>query len=333
MNRIYSTLLILILILLFGTGGFVAIENSSFLDGLFMTVITITTVGFEEHVVLSDTGRVFTIILIFLGGGFVLYAFGIVTETIVEGGLQAIIRRKKMKHELESIQNHFIVCGFGRIGKVICKILAENHRPFLVIDNNDNEIRQLEELGYLFLEGDASEDDLLKKAIIDKAQGLIAVVSSDADNVYIILSAKGLRPDLFILARTSGAKGAETKLLRAGANKVISPYYIGATRMAQMVVRPTVIDFIDLTVHAGELGLRLEELSVGGNAPIIDKTLQKSNIRKEFDLIVVAIKRYKGDMLFNPNLNTSIQAGDTLVVLGEHENIKGFEKSLGSSGQ
>jgi voltage-gated potassium channel len=333
MNRVYSTLTILVMILLFGTGGFVAIEKSSFLDGLYMTVITITTVGFDEHVALSDAGRVFTIFLIFLGGGFVLYAFGIVTETIVEGGLRTVIRRKKMERELKNLQNHFIVCGFGRIGKVICKILTENHRPFLVIENKEEEIKLLEELGYLFLEGDASDDELLKKALIDKARGLIAVVSSDADNVYIILSAKGLRPDLFVLARTSGSEGAETKLLRAGADKVISPYYIGATRMAQMVVRPTVIDFIDLTVHAGELGLRLEELSVSDEAYIVDKSLHKSNIRQEFDLIVVAIKRNQGDMLFNPNMKTTILAGDTLVVLGEHENIKAFEKKLGGSGE
>ena len=169
---------------------------------------------------------------------------------------------------------------------------------------------------------------MLKKAHIMDAKALIAVTSSDADNVYIILSAKGLKPEIFILARSSGKKGAETKLLRAGANKVFSPYEIGARRMAQSLVRPTVIDFIDLTVHEGELGLRLEELQVSENATFVDKTLMDSGIRSEHDLIVVAIKRLKGEMLFNPSPSTEILAGDILVVLGEHLNIQGLEKKL-----
>jgi voltage-gated potassium channel len=178
------------------------------------------------------------------------------------------------------------------------------------------------------LQGDSTSDDILKKAQIDSAKGLIAVTSSDADNVYIILSARVLKPDIYILARSSGKKGAETKLLRSGANKVFSPYEIGARRMAQSLVRPTVIDFIDLTVHDGELGLRLEELRVSEKAVFEGKTLMQSGIRSEFDLIVVAIKREKGEMLFNPSPNTEILTGDILVVLGEHNNILGLEKKI-----
>ena len=183
-------------------------------------------------------------------------------------------------------------------------------------------------MGYLVLEGDSTNDDMLKRANVLDAKALIAVTSSDADNVYVILSAKGLKPDIYILARSSGKKGAETKLLRAGANKVFSPYEIGARRMAQSLMRPTVIDFIDLTVHEGELGLRLEELQVSDKATFVNKTLMDSGIRSEHDLIVVAIKRQKGEMLFNPNPNTVILTGDILVVLGEHLNIQGLEKKL-----
>jgi voltage-gated potassium channel len=251
-----------------------------------------------------------------------------ITEAMVEGGMQTYLGRRNMEKKLADIKDHYIVCGFGRIGKVICKILHENNRSFIIIENDPDEVKAIDELGYLVLNGDATNDDILIKAHINVARSLIAVTSSDADNVYIILSAKGLNQDIFILARSSGKPGAETKLLRAGANKVISPYDIGARRMAQSIVRPTVIDFIDLTVHHGELGLRLEELLVSEKATFVNKTLMDSGIRQEHDLIVVAIKRNKGEMLFNPNPNTEILAGDILVVLGEHANIHGLEKKL-----
>jgi voltage-gated potassium channel len=328
MNRIFAGAAILLFILAFGTSGYMLIENSNFTDSLFMTVISITTVGFREVFPLSTASKYFTVFLVFGGVGFFLYIVSMITEAMVEGGLQTFLGRRNMEKKLAGIKNHYIVCGFGRIGKVICKILHENNRDFVIIENNPTEIETIEELGYLVLNGDATSDTVLQKAHISEAKSLVAVTSSDADNVYIILSAKGLNPDIFILARSSGKPGAETKLLRAGANKVISPYDIGARRMAQSIVRPTVIDFIDLAVHHGELGLRLEELLVSKKAALVNKTLMDSGIRQEYDLIVVAIKRDKGEMLFNPTPNTEILAGDILVVLGEHSNIYGLEKKL-----
>lgn len=328
MKRTSVGIIILLGILAFGTSGYMIIEDGTFLDSLYMTVITITTVGYGEVVHLSTPGKYFTIFLIIIGVSFVLFIFSNITEAMVEGGLQTILGRKKMKKKVADLTNHYIVCGFGRIGKVICKVLHENKRSFVIIENNPEELKNIESLEYLALEGGADDDEILIKAGIEKAKGLIAVVSSDAENVYISLSAKGLNPNLHILARSSGEDGAETKLLRAGADKVISPYYIGAVRMAHLLVRPTVIDFIDLTVHAGELGLRLEEMLVSEKAGFVNKTLHESGIRKDYDLIVVAIKRHMGEMLFNPKSNTSIEAGDILVVLGEHERIKSFEKLL-----
>ena len=315
-------------ILAVGTAGYMAIEDTSLVDGLYMTVITITTVGYGEVFTLSPAGRYFTIALIMVGVGLVLYLFGKVTEAMVEGSLQSYMGRKTMDKKLAGLKDHFIVCGFGRIGKVICQILHENKRPFVIIENNSAEIKAIQDLNYILLDGDASSDEALHKANIEHAKGLIAVVSSDADNVYTILSAKGINPNLFVLARSSGSEGSETKLIRAGADKVISPYYIGACRMAQLLVRPTVIDFIDLAVNSGELGLRIEELYVSENAKFINMSLLDSNIRKDFDLIVVAIKREHGEMLFNPNINTLILPGDILVVLGEHDNIDNFAKSI-----
>jgi voltage-gated potassium channel len=329
-NKIMVSSLLLIAILLFGTGGYMLIEGSTFFDGLYMTIITIFTVGYGETVPLHPGGRIFTMFLILLGAGYVLYIFGEMTGAMVEGGLQRIFGRKTMEKRISGLKDHFIVCGFGRIGRVICKILEDNNRPFVVIENNAQEIQALEESRYLSLEGNAANDDLLFKAGIKQAKGLIAVVSSDAENVYITLSARGLNPGLFIMARSSGQEGAEIKLLRAGATKVISPYFIGACRMAQQILRPTVIDFIDLTLDGGglDLGLRLEELSVSSGAAAGNKSLFESGIRKNFDLIVVAIRRAEGGMLFNPSPQTSILPGDILVVLGKHENIKALEREL-----
>ena len=329
MQNIKLAGLILLSILLVGTLGYMGIEGSSFLDGLFMTVITITTVGFGEVVPLGPAGKIFTICLVFVGVSFVLYVFGKMTEAVVEGGLQKAFGRINMDKKLAKVNDHYIVCGYGRIGKVICQSLKDDHRDFVVVESNPEEIKALGAQGYLFVEGEAADDEVLIRAGITRAKGLIAVVSSDAENVYIIMTAKDLNRNLFVMGRSSGKKGADTKLLRAGADKVISPYYIGARQMANMVLRPTVIDFLDLTVHAGTLGLRLEELVVPESAAFANKSLIDSGLRKKYELIVVAIKRQgEAEMLFNPSHLTVLKPGDIIIVLGDYDNIKRLEKEF-----
>jgi voltage-gated potassium channel len=302
------------------------LENTTFWDGMYLTIITIATVGYGDMVPIHPAGKVFTIFLVFAGAGLVMYTFGKITEVMVEGGLQKILERRKMDKKIARLHDHYIICGFGRIGDVICEILADAGRPFVVIERDEEVLKELDNLGYIAVAGEAAEDDILLAAGIERASGLIAVVSTDADNLFITLTARGLNPKLFILARSSGSRGTRTKLLRAGASKVISPYYIGARRMAQLILRPTVTDFIDLAMYAGELGLKLEEILVSENASFANKNLMDTGIRKRHDVIVVAVKREGGEMLFNPKPDTMIMPGDIMIVLGEAAHIIALER-------
>ncbi|MCI5130369.1 MAG: potassium channel protein [Candidatus Electrothrix sp. EH2] len=281
----------LLIFLVIGPAGYMLLEGTCFLDGLYLTIITISTVGYGDIAPTTPAGRLFTVLLIFSGVGYVMYMFTQITEAMVEGGLQRFVERRKMHKKMTRLQDHYIVCGFGRIGQEICSILRENNRPFVVIENEDEVIREIAQLGYIELQGDASDDDILLHAGIKNARGLVAVVSTDADNLYITLTARGINPGLFILTRSSGTPGVAKKLKRAGASKVISPYSIGARRMAQLIVRPTVVDFLDLAMQARELGLCMEELLITEQASLVGKTLMQSGLRKKYDIIVVAIKR------------------------------------------
>ncbi|MDU9048922.1 MAG: potassium channel protein [Candidatus Electrothrix sp. Rat3] len=318
----------LLIFLVIGPAGYIFLEGTSFLDGLYLTIITISTVGYGDIAPTTSAGRLFTVLLIFSGVGYVMYMFSQITEAMVEGGLQRFVERRKMHKKMTKLQDHYIVCGFGRIGQEICSILRENNRSFVVIENNDEVIREIDQLGYIELQGDASDDDILLEAGIKNARGLVAVVSTDAENLYITLTARGLNPNLFILTRSSGTAGVAKKLKRAGASKVISPYAIGAHRMAQLIVRPTVVDFLDLAMQARELGLCMEELLVTAHTSFVNTTLMKSGLRSKYDIIVVAIKRPDIPMIFNPGPNTEIQQNDILIVLGDNQQISALEKTL-----
>ena len=326
MRKILLVLSLFVGIILCGTFGYMFLEHLSFWDSMYLTIITIATVGYGDLVPSRPGGKVFTIFLLFAGAGLVMYTLSKITEAMVEGSLRKMLERRKMDKKIARLRDHFIICGFGRIGQVICEILEDAGRPFVVIERDEEVLREIDQLGYISVAGEAEEDEILHVAGIERARGLIAVVSTDADNLFITLTARGLNPSLFILARSSGSRGTRTKLLRAGASRVISPYYIGARRMAQLLLRPTVTDFIDLAMYAGELGLRLEEILVSENAAFAGKKLMESGIRKRHDIIVVAIKRHAGDMLFNPKPDTMILPGDIMIVLGEADHISALEK-------
>ncbi|NVN90592.1 MAG: potassium channel protein [Desulfuromonadales bacterium] len=314
------SVIILLLLVSAGTVGFVTIEHWRFLDALYMTVITLGTVGFKEVHDLSDTGKVFTMTLIVVGVSVLGYIVGSLAQIMFEGQIQRVIGRKKVEKKIDALHGHYIICGFGRIGSLICKEFFSHKLPFVVVEKNMDTIEKIDEDGYLHMKGDATQDETLLKAGIKRAKGLISVVTSDSENVYITLTARGLNADLFILARSS-EDGSDIKLKRAGASKVISPYIIGGTRMAQSILRPNVIDFIEIATGSGHLDLQMEEINIPSHSLFSGETLVSSGFRKETGVIIIGIKKSHGKMVFNPDSQTRIDASDTLIVLGNPESV------------
>jgi voltage-gated potassium channel len=323
-RRLLPVILLVTFIISFGTAGYMLIERWSFLDSLYMTIITLSTVGFKEVGELSTGGRLFTIILIIGGVGTVLYALSAGARFLLEGELQAAFGRRRLEKKVRELKNHYIICGFGRMGKIIGKELKNKGVQFIAIEKNPVSYEKEE---VLILEGDASQDDILKESGIERAKGLITVLPTDAENLYVVLSAKGLNPDLYIVAR-AGEEGSEKKLLRAGADRVISPYYIGGLRIAHTVLKPAVVDFIEFATKAGNIDLQMEEIPIPEGSGLIGLTLDQCGMGKELGLIVVAIKRATGEMRFNPTFRTIIKLGDTLIVLGEVSKLKILEERV-----
>jgi len=300
------------------------IENWRFLDALYMTVITLGTVGFKEVHDLSDGGKMFTMGLILVGVSVLGYIVGSLAQIMFEGQFQRIMGRKKVEKQINALKDHYIICGFGRIGSLICKEFKANELPFVIVEKSVDSVEKLDEEGYLHMKGDATLDETLLKAGIKRAKGLISVVTSDTENVYITLTARGLNPDLYILAR-SGEEGSDLKLKRAGASKVVSPYIIGGSRMAQSILRPNVVDFIEIATGSEHLDLQMEEISIPSHSAFAGETLVSSGFRKETGVIIIGIKKAHGKMIFNPHSQAKIDGGDTLIVLGEPQSIAKLE--------
>ena len=328
-KRFRIVLMILVLVISSGTLGYSIIEGWPLLESLYMTVITLSTVGFREVYPLSPTGKIFTMIVVIFGVGGAAYTASIVGKMIVEGEIRKVLGRRKMEKSLKGLKDHYIVCGYGRVGRRICKEFCIRKVPFVVVEKSPQIIEQIEKDGFLFVQGDSTEDSTLTNAGIEKAKGLVSAVANEADNVFIVLSARQLNPDLFITARADSDAG-EKKLKRAGANKGVSPYKIGGIRMALTTLRPNLVDFMKVVTFDKETGLVIEEIEIKPNSPLTLGTLKDSPIRKEFGIMVVGIKKLGKDVFLNPSPETVIEAGDILIVIGEKEQLEKLETMAGA---
>jgi voltage-gated potassium channel len=326
-KRIALSAGLIILIVSFGTAGYEIIEGWDFLDSLYMTIITLTTVGFKEVHYLSSNGKLFTIILIIGGVGAVLYALRTGAKFILEGEFQEIFGRKRLEKKLKDLKDHYVVCGYGRMGKIIAKELDHEKLEFAVIEKNGGIFDEKTDM--LVIQGDATKDEILKKAGIEKAKCLISVLPTDAENLYVVLSSRGLNPHLLIVAR-AGEEGSEQKLLRAGADRVVSPYYIGGLRIAHTVLKPAVVDFIEFATKSGNIDLQIEEITVQEGSRLVGLSLDECGIGRDMGIIIVAIKHKSGEMKFNPTFRSIINLGDTLIAVGETPKLKILEEMAAS---
>ena len=324
-KRLGIAFAMLFLTLMVGATGYHFLEGFDFFHAFYLTVVTISTVGYGDVYARSTGGMVFTIFLIIAGVGTMFYTLGLVAETIVEGRLRAIMGKGKLKRIIKRMKNHYIICGCGRIGFLICRELAAEKVPFVVIERNPEVIQKIEDEGFLCYHGDSTNDKSLIEAGIKQAKGIVCVLPTDAENLYVILTAKELNPDVFVLSR-SEEEQSEHRLLRAGADRVISPYTLGGMRMAMAILRPAMLDFIEITTSRQSLELRMAEVAVSDGSVMAGKTLEESEIRQNFGLIIVAVKKDSGKMVFNPAASYPIESGDKLIALGEDENVMRFTK-------
>lgn len=320
-------MLVFLATMTFGVIGYMIIEEMSLFDAFYMTVITISTVGFMEVKNLSTPGRVVTLFVIFSGLTVGAYALGNLFRFFIEGEMQRALGRRRLEKEINQIKDHYVICGFGRIGSMICNELDKHGKKFVVIENDPEGLEYLKNSNYLYVAMDATDEEALVQAGIERASALVTAVKSDADNVFITLTAKGLKPDLYILARSSDSRN-DAKLKRAGATNVVSPYQIGGLRMAQVLLRPTVVDFIDSAMMESKFGLRMEEARISEGSVLVGKNLMESNIRKDYGVIIVLIKKESGEMIFGPAPQVILDSGDVVVMMGNIEMLEKLEQVM-----
>lgn len=317
----------IVVMLLAGTLGFVLIEHWPAFDAFYMTLITLTTVGYAEVHPLSPVGRIFNSVLILFGVTIMLIAMGAVTQTVIELELNQLFGKRRTKNMIDKLKDHYIVCGFGRVGRGAAEELTRACVPFVIIDNDEERVTRAMRAGMLAALADATRDTTLKEAGIDRAAGLIATLASDADNLFVILSAKNLNPTLKLSTRVAEEETQE-KMRRAGADFVFAPYNITGHRMAQAMLRPHVAQFIDLTTTDMGLNVGIEQVQVSGKSAFAKATLGQMQIRRELGVIVLAIRKSDGAMQFNPPAEAEISSGDYLIAMGEPQNLRRLETLL-----
>ena len=325
-----AILTVLVALIVIGTMGYNYLEGWSLTDSLYMTMVILSTVGLGTNRDLHESGKFFTIALITVGAATAGWAFNAIGHRILENQLGDYLGRRKMEKETKKLQGHYIVCGAGRVGRRVIREFQLTSVPFVVIEKDAALAERLSNEGSLTIVGDAADEEVLQKAGIDKARGLIAAISTDADNVYVTLTAKGLRSDIPIVTRAQ-EQGAQKKLLKAGATKVVMPYESAGKILAHSILKPNVADFIE-SVTGGDiakLNLQLEEVAIVPHSRIAGMTLQQSEIRKKLGIIIVAMKKQDGAMGFDPAADSTIEAGDCLIALGTAKSLRALEEMAG----
>ncbi|MFC2038801.1 potassium channel family protein [Chloroflexota bacterium] len=321
-KKVILGIISLVAIVFIGVIGYTIIEGWSLFDSLYMTAMTVTTVGYEELYPLSTGGRIFSIFLMFGGVGGALYTLTGVIQYFIEGNIESTWWSRRMKNKINGLKGHFILCGYGRVGEEIANIFKEEEAPFVVIDNRPDCITRANEHGYLYLEGDATSDEILKEAGVERARGLVAALGTDVDNTYITLSARGLYPSLFITARASDSE-AGTKLKRAGADRIVSPNNIGARRMAMLALRPAVVDFLDTISRRRGPELQMENVAILKESPLNGQTV--NDVRQCSKATVLALSKSTGKFVANPPPEEKITAGDSLIIMGTSDQLHSLE--------
>jgi len=318
-------------LILIGTLGFMIVEHYHWFDALYMTVITISTVGYYEVKPLSTAGRVFNIVLLLIGVNAVLFGVGMLTSAIIELQLDHYFDRKRRQRMIDSLHDHFIICGFGRVGRGAAHELVRCGVPIVVIDNDEDRIEMVIKAGMLGVLADSTRDEALRGVHIDRARGLIAALATDADNLFLILSAKGLNPNLTIATRASEDESA-AKLRRAGADSVVSPFSVTGSRLAQSLVRPHVTQFLDNAMLDPNVDLGIEQIRIEESSGFAKGTVRDLKaVRREYGVTVLAIRRGDGEMHFNPDPEFPIKVGDYLIVVGKSSSLQALEKLLATN--
>ncbi|HFJ9283230.1 TPA: TrkA family potassium uptake protein [Bacillus toyonensis] len=325
-KQLWIAVVCMTFVVILGTLGFMTIEEISLFQAFWMTMITVLTVGYGDAVPVTQAGKIFALLIIPVGVGIVTYAIGVVAAIIIEGNLFHAVRRKKMDKQIAQLQNHIIVCGCGRVGLQVVHELQEKKIPFVVVDK-DESILEKEKL--LYIHGDATEDQVLHHAGISKAAGLVAIVANDAENVFITLTARGLNDAIKIVARAEKQE-TEEKLRRAGANKVINPSSMAGIHIAKGIANPLTVHYIDTVLYGIEQSFVIEEISVGNDSILVNKSLLESDVRNQFDVTILAILR-SGDIIHNPTGQEKLQEHDMIIVFGSVEKLGQFEKELQST--
>ncbi|MEO8371604.1 MAG: potassium channel protein [Candidatus Solibacter sp.] len=314
-----------------GTVGFTFIAGYPVFDAFYMSLTTMTTVGYMEIHPLSHAGRVFNSFLIVFGVTTIFIAIGAMTQTIIELEFGDAIGKRRNKRMIENLKDHYIICGYGRVGRGAASELQHAGVPFVVVDIDPDRVERAMLAGMLAVAADSTHDETLHLVGIERARGLVAALATDADNLFVLLSAKGLNPKIYVSTRAA-EEGAEAKMRRAGADAVFAPYSMTGHRLAQSLLRPHVVQFLDFTTKDVGEDIAIEQVRVANSSEMVSRSIKDMQLRKEVGVIVMAIRKESGAMIFNPPADTAVQGGDYLIVMGRPNNLRALETLLAGHG-